>query len=191
MGWGLMASMAGGETILTLFIGQALSPPVPEPVPVILDKLKVGTVVGHFQLDQRQVHLELTFAGLAENAIELAIKTSRRVKHFQHDAAVLHFLKRGRWLRVVGDEREAEMLYQVLVVSGVRLLVNPRNVIHGTESLDDSILLVASWAGFGNDFQTVPRSISNSRHCLTSMKNNTGTFRRFRTSLPAGPTGII
>ena len=48
----------------------------------------------------------------------------------------------------VSDERQAEMLRQVLVVPEERLFVNPRNVAFRTESLDDSILLVEFCAGF-------------------------------------------
>ena len=48
-----------------------VSSPVPEPVPVIIDKLKVGTIIGHSQLDQRQVDLVFPLAGLAINAIQI------------------------------------------------------------------------------------------------------------------------
>jgi hypothetical protein len=71
------------------------------------------------------------------------------------------------------------MLRQVIVIPKERLFVNLRNAIHRTESLDDAILLVESWAGLGNDFAVIPMSNSSSGkpHHITSMSKDIGTFR--------------
>jgi hypothetical protein len=71
----------------------------------------------------------------------------------------------------MGDEREAEMLGQVIVVPEKRLFLNPRNVTRGTKSLDDSILLIEFRSGFGNGLGAVPMGIGNGGELqrLTSM----------------------
>ena len=47
-----------------------VSSPVPEPVPVVVDQLEIGTAVRHFQLNQRQVDLVLSLAGFGEDAVK-------------------------------------------------------------------------------------------------------------------------
>ena len=71
----------------------------------------------------------------------------------------------------MGDEREVEMLRQVLVVPKEWLFVNPRNVILRTEGLVDSMFLAEFRAGVGNGLGAIPTGIGNGGklHRLTSM----------------------
>ena len=65
--------VAGG--VLQFWNLLSSSSPVPKPIPIVLNQLKVGTVVGYMQLGQRQVDLEVAFAGLAENAVKVVAQS--------------------------------------------------------------------------------------------------------------------
>jgi hypothetical protein len=71
----------------------------------------------------------------------------------------------------VGDEREAEMLRQVIVAPEERLVLNLRNVTHGTKSRDDSVLLAAFRSGMGSGLGAISQGIgiSGQLHLHNSM----------------------
>ena len=81
---------------------------VPEPVPVVLNQLIIGAAFGHLNSMSGRLTLVLPFPGLAKDAVELVADVLAGVEQFQHGAAVLHFLKRRPWLRVVSGERQRQ-----------------------------------------------------------------------------------